>query len=58
MIFVGVYSQGWDEAGRVVLDVLVTIGVDESTSKIWTNGWDEGRLDLTTGDNLCLAFLP
>ena len=43
MIVVGVFSQGWDEAGIVVLeggvlDILVIIGVDESTSKIWTNG--------------------
>ena len=61
MIFVGIFSQGWDKAGAVVLgrEVLdVTIGVDESTSKIWTDDWDEGRLDLTTWDDPCLAFLP
>ena len=63
MIFVGVFSQGWDEESTVVLDggvldVLVIIGVDKSISKIWTNDWDEGRLDLTTWDNPFLAFLP
>ena len=45
MMFVGVFSEGWDEPGLVdldkgildggVLDGVDSIGVEESTSTIW-----------------------
>ena len=63
IIFEGTCWEGWDVAvivvlGEKVLDRVVSIGVDESTSYILTNGWDGGRLGLTVWDNPCLAFLP
>ena len=67
MMFVKVFSEGWDEPGAVdldkeildegVLDGVDTIGVDESTSTIWKEGWDWGGLDLTTLDELCFTLL-
>ena len=63
IIFEGTRCEGWDVAGTVVLgggvlDKVVSIGVDESTSNILTDGWDGGRLGLTVWDDPCLAFLP
>ena len=50
MMFVKVFSKGWDELGAVdldkeildegVLDGVDTIGVDESTSTICMGGWN------------------
>ena len=44
-MFVGTLGGGYDEIGTVVLggevlDGVVSIGVDESTSIMWTEGWD------------------
>ena len=58
IIFEGTYCEGWDVAGTVVLSGVVSVGVDESTSYILTDGWDRGRLGLTVWDDPCLAFLP
>ena len=63
IIFEGTCWEGWDVAGIVVLDGgvldrVVSIGVDESTSYILMDGWDGRRLGLTVWDDPCLAFLP
>ena len=60
------FVEGWDEPGMVdlakgvlggVLDGVDSTGVDESTSTIWTAGWDWGGLDLTTLDEPDLTLL-
>ena len=50
---------GWDRGSRPrrVLDGVVSIGVDISTSTIWTEGWGWGGLGLATLDDPCLTFL-
>ena len=63
MMFEGTCWKGWNVAGTVVLDGgvldgLVSVGVDESTSYILMDGWGGGRLGLAVWDDLCLAFLP
>ena len=63
MIFVGTCAEGWDVASTVVLDggvldCVVSVGVDESTSYILMDSWGGGRLGLVVWDDTCLAFLP
>ena len=63
MIFIGTCAEGWDVAGTIVLDGgvldgVVSVGVDESTSYILMDDWGGGRLGLVVWDDTCLAFLP
>ena len=67
MMFLEVFSEGWDEPDTVdldkgildegVLDEVDSIGVDESTSTICMGGWNWGGLNLTTLDELCFTLL-
>ena len=44
----------------VVLAGVTSMGIDESTSKIGMDGWEEGELGLTVSglDDPCFAFFP
>ena len=62
MMFLEVFSEGWDEPDTVDLDKGVlngvdSIGMDESTSTICIGVWNWGGLNLTTLDELCFTLL-
>ena len=46
--------------GAVVLAGVTSMGMDELTSKIGTDGWEVGRLDLAILglDDPCFTFFP